>query len=118
MSLLEPTDKQCPFLYQRRIIRLDELCVSHVIRLAIVGSFSNNNGDGNENVTNMHIQWAKTIALGALHVRFSFLSISLPLSAKLQREITEFEVLWRTSFFSPKLSSARNGFIPEGLPHL
>ena len=28
-----------------------------------IGSFSNDNGDGNENVTNLHIQWAKTIAL-------------------------------------------------------
>ena len=58
-------------------------------------------------------------------MRFSFLSISLPSSAKQQREITKFEVLWRTSapgdkfsFFSPKLSAARNGFIPEGLKHL
>ena len=56
---------------------------------------------------------------------FSFLSISLPSSAKQQREITKFEVLWRTSalgdkfsFFSPKLSATSNGFIPEGLPHL
>ena len=58
-----------------------------------------------------------------MHVRFSLLSISLPSSAKLQREITEFEVLWRASalgdkfsFFSLKLSAAHNGFIPEGLP--
>ena len=91
----------------------------------LLGSFSNDNGDGNENVTDLHIQWAKTIALRALHVRFSFLSISLPSSAKQQREITKFEVLWRPSalgdkfsFFSPKLSATRNGFIPEGLPHL
>ena len=92
---------------------------------ALLESFSNDNGDGNENVTNLHIQWAKTIALHAPHVRFSFLSISLPSSAKQQREITKFEVLWRTlalgdkfSFFSPKLSAANTGFIPEGLPHL
>ena len=63
----------------------------------ILGSFSNDNGDGNENVTNLHIQWAKTIALHAPHVRFSYLSISLPSSAKQQREITKFEVLRRTS---------------------
>ena len=93
--------------------------------ILILGSFSNDNGDGNENVTNLHIQQAKAVALLALHVRFSFLSISLPSSAKLQREITKFEVLWRTSalghnfsFFSPKLTAARNGFISEGLPHL
>ena len=90
-----------------------------------IGSFSNDNGDGNENVTNLHIQWAKTIALHALHVRFSYMSISLPSSAKQQREITKFEALWRTSalgdkfsFFSPKLSAAHNRFIPEGLLHL
>ena len=92
---------------------------------SLIGSFSNDNGDGNENVTNLHIQWAKTIALHAPHVRFSYLSISLPSSAKQQREITKFEVLRRTSalgdkfsFFSPKFSAARNGFIPEGPPHL
>ena len=61
-----------------------------------LGSLSNDNGDGNENVTNLHIQWAKAIALHALHVRFSLLSVSLPSSAKQQREITKFEVLWRT----------------------
>ena len=95
------------------------------LSLGSLGSFSNDNGDGNENVTNLHIQWAKTIVLHAPHVRFSFLSISLPSSAKQQREITKFEVLWRTSalgdkfsFFSPKLSAANTGFIPEGLPHL
>ena len=93
--------------------------------LLLLENFSNDNGDGNENVTNLHIQWAKTIALHAQHVLFSFLSISLPSSAKQQREITKFEVLWRTSaledkfsFFSPKLSAASNGFIPEGLPYL
>ena len=39
--------------------------------------------------------------------------------------ITKFEVLRRTStlgdkfsFFSPKFSAARNGFIPEEPPHL
>ena len=78
-------------------------------RVKIAESFSKDNGDGNENVTNLHVQWAKTIALRALQVRFSFLSISLRSSAKQQREITKFEVLWRTSaledtfsFFSPK----------------
>ena len=59
---------------------------------SLLGSYSNDNDDGNENVTNLHIQWAKTIALHALHVLFSFLSISLPSSAKQQREITKFEV--------------------------
>ena len=58
-------------------------------------------------------------------MRFSFLSISLLSSAKQQREITKFEVLWITlalgdkfSFFSPKLSAANTGFISEGLPNL
>ena len=58
-----------------------------------VGSLSNDNGDGIENVTNLHIYWAKTIALHAPHVRFSLLSISLPSSAKQQRERAKFEVL-------------------------
>ena len=39
----------------------------------------------------------KTMAMHALQVRFSFLSISLPSSAKKQRKITKFEVLWKTS---------------------
>ena len=59
----------------------------------VIESFSKDNGDGNENVTNLHILWAKTIALHALHVRFSLLFISLPSSAKQQREIAKFEVL-------------------------
>ena len=46
------------------------------------------NGDGNGDVW-----WEKTIALHALHVRFSLLSISLPSSAKQQRELAKFEVL-------------------------
>ena len=67
-----------------------------------IGSFSNDNGDGNEHVTNLHIFWAKTIALHSLHVRFSFLSISLPSSAKRQHEIAKFEVLRRTSALRSK----------------
>ena len=62
-------------------------------RTFIIGSLSNDNGDGNENVTNLHISWVKTLALHALHVRFSLLSISLPPSAKQQREIAKFLVL-------------------------
>lgn len=57
-----------------------------------IGSFRNDKGDGNRNATNLHILWAKTVALHALHVRFSFVSIALPSSAKQQREITKFEV--------------------------
>ena len=66
----------------------------------------------------------KTIAVHALDVHFSFLSISLRSSAKQQREIVKFEVLKRTStlgdkfsLFSPKLCTAHNVFIPEGLPY-
>ena len=58
-----------------------------------IESLSNDNGDGNENVTNLHIKWVKTIALHDLHVRFSLLSISLPSSAKQRREIAKFLVL-------------------------
>ena len=46
----------------------------------------------------------KKIGLHALHVRLSFLSISLPSSAKLQREIDKSEVLWRTSDLGDKFS--------------
>ena len=43
---------------------------------------ANGDGDGNENVTNVHIQWAKTIALHSMHV---------PSSAKQQLEIANFK---------------------------
>ena len=118
-EMLEP-EAFFPVGKDATLVRAAQLAV-----LELLGSFSNDNGDGNENVINLHIQWAKTIALHAPHVRFSYLSISLPSSAKQQREITKFEVLRRTSalgdkfsFFSPKFSAARNGFIPEGPPHL
>ena len=64
--------------------------------IAGLESFSKDKGDGNENVKNLHIYWAKTIALHALHVRCSVLSISLPSSAKQQREIPKIEDLSRT----------------------
>ena len=88
----------------------------------LLGSFfSNDNGEGNEYVTNLR---PNTKAVHALHMHFSFWSISLPWSAKQQCEIVQFEVLWRTStlgdkfsFFSPKLCTAHNVFIPEGLPY-
>ena len=53
---------------------------------------------------NKHSQWTKTTALHALHVRVSFLSISLPSSAKQQREIAKFEVLSRKSALEDKFS--------------
>ena len=40
----------------------------------------------------------------ALHVRVSFLSISLPSSAKQQREMAKFEVLSRKSALEDKFS--------------
>ena len=46
-----------------------------------------------KNVTNLHIYCTKTIALHALHVHFSLLSVSLPSSTKQQREIAKFGVL-------------------------
>ena len=63
------------------------------VLLGTLGSLSNDNGDGNENVTNLHILWPKAIPLHAQHVRFSLLSISLPSSAKQQRDIAKFMVL-------------------------
>ena len=53
---------------------------------------------------NNNSQWTKTTALHALHVRVSFLSISLPSSAKQQREIAKFEVLSRKSALEDKFS--------------
>ena len=60
----------------------------------------------------------------ALHVHFSFLSISLPSSEKQQREIVKFEGFMEAStlgdkfsFFSPRLCTAQNVFIPKGLPY-
>ena len=88
------------------------------------GEFSYDNGDGNENLTNLHIHWAKTKALHVLHVHFSLLSISWPSSAKQQREIAKFEVLCKTtalehkfSFFPPKLSALPTSVNFEELPH-
>ena len=92
-------------------------CSSRRRFLEFKGSFSNDNGDGNENVTNLHIQWAKTVALHAPHVRFSFLSISLPLSAKQQREITKFEVLW-TLLFSRSRFNSKKGVKKKGTKRL
>ena len=82
---------------------INRIKVTKVAVCQTLGSLSNDNGDGNENVTNLHIHWAKTIALHALHVRFSLLSISLPSSAKQQREIAIFEVLWTTLALEHKL---------------
>ena len=48
-----------------------------IFRSGLLWSLNNDNGDGNENISNLHIRWAKTIALHALLVRFSLLSISL-----------------------------------------
>ena len=52
----------------------------------VFGNLRNDDGDGNDNAT-------KTIAL---HMRFQFWYISLPSTAKQQREMTNFKVLWRT----------------------
>ena len=59
----------------------------------LLESLSNYDGDGNENVTKQQVLISKTMNL---HVRFTFWYISLPFSAKQQREMTKFEVLWRT----------------------
>ena len=69
------------------------MVLSCTVQLTHNRELSNDNGDNNENVTNLHIYLAKTIALHALHVRVSLLSISLPSSAKQQREIEKVEVL-------------------------
>ena len=68
------------------------------------GSFSNDNGDANENVTNFAYLVTKNNSFARSARAFSFLSISLPSSAKQQREMTKFEVLSRTSAFGDKFS--------------
>ena len=49
------------------------------------------NGNGNENVTKQKM--SKTVAV---HVRYNSWYISLPSSAKQQREMTKVGVVWRT----------------------
>ena len=51
---------------------------------ALIETLSNYDDDGNENVTNFNYQD------NALHLRFIFWYISLPLSEKQQREMTKF----------------------------
>ena len=67
----------------------------------LLGSFSNDNVDGNENVTNLvgkNDSYARS-ARASFH-----LSISLPSSTKQKREMTKFEVLGRTSALEDKFS--------------
>ena len=59
-------------------------------------------GKGNKNATKQSVQWAKTTALHALHVRFTCRYISLPSSAKQRREMIKICGLWRTSVHDEK----------------
>ena len=58
-----------------------------------LGSLSSCYGEGNENVTKQYNLMRKTTAL---YVRYNFWYISSPKSAKRQREMTKFKVLWKT----------------------
>ena len=61
-----------------------------------LGSLSNYDNDGNNNVSNWHTWLWKTTVLHALHVHFSFLDNSQPFSFFPRREITCFAVVWTT----------------------
>ena len=61
-------------------------------RHEVLGSFSNDDGDGNENVKKGIDLLSKTITLHAHH---AFLYISLPLAGRQRRENAYFHVLWR-----------------------
>ena len=61
-------------------------------RHEVLGSFSNEEGDGNENVKRAIDSLSKTITL---HVHHAFLYISLPLAGRQRRENAYFHVLWR-----------------------
>ena len=63
-----------------------------VYRPEVLGSFSNDNGDGNENVKRAIGLLIKTITL---HVHHAFLYISLPLAGRQRRENAYFHILWR-----------------------
>ena len=61
----------------------------------------------------------------SLHVRFMFLYISLPSSAKQQREMTKFKVFWRTwahdgefSIFLPYLNAVPINLVPGYFAHI
>ena len=56
----------------------------------IIGSLANHNSNLNKNVTKINI---KTMVL---HMHFESLYISLPSSAKKQRETTKLYMFWRT----------------------
>ena len=57
------------------------------------GVLAKHDGDGDESVNEQKCLMSKTMVL---HVRFESWYISLPSSAKQQREMTKFYVFWRT----------------------
>ena len=64
-----------------------------------IGSFSINDGNGNDNAIKLWIwlvECGKIIVLHVLHVRHALMNKSMPSSAKQQREITTFAVLMNT----------------------
>ena len=69
----------------------------------IIGSLRNHDDDCNNNVTNLHIWYWKTIVLHALHVQFIF-DITQTFSFFLRREMTCFAVVWTTSAYDDKCS--------------
>ena len=65
-----------------------------LVVVVIIGTLDSDDDDASEDVRQKTIVLIrKTLAL---HVRFTFWYISLSSSAKQQREMTTFKVLWRT----------------------
>jgi len=65
----------------------------HSFRTVTLGNLSKHDGDGWRERHKTKGLISKTMTL---HLRYIFLYISLPSSAKQQREMTKFKVLWRT----------------------
>ena len=63
---------------------------------SLLGSFSIDDGNGNDNATNKEFDWSSHEKIIVLHVRHALKNKSVPSSAKQQREITIFTVLMTT----------------------
>ena len=69
-----------------------------------IGSLSNHDDIGNENVTNLHIWQRKTIVLHALQEHFSFLDISQTFLFFPQCQMSCFVVVWIMWAYDDKCS--------------
>ena len=74
------------------------------VHLAVLGSLSNHDNDGNKNPTNLHIWQWKTVFLHALHMHFSSFDILKMFSFFLRGEMTCFAVVWTKWAYVDKCS--------------